>query len=439
MTDGITSVSHAPAAPPAPAQAAFHAYPPRRELDLEAARATVVAAATAVVSSAPRRLERCDWLHTPEPEPGRVLAEPVRADRDWPPFRRAMRDGYALRAADAASGGPLPCMGSVAAGEPAPALTPGACIAIMTGAPVPDAADTVVMIEQTARVGGGVSFSPAPQPGQNIAAPGQESAAGAVVSAAGRRLTPTVLAVLAQTGVLAPQVHARPRVAIVSTGNELVPPEHTPGPEQIRNSNGAMLAALARRAGAELVSLTTVSDDARVLRRALEEAFACADVVISSGGASVGARDQVQPVLHALRVEPTFDAVRMRPGHPQIFARHANQLFFGLPGNPLGALLGFWMLIRPALDILAGVPAAQLPPPYAGAELYETFHCKPLNLTAFRPVRLVDAGMRMAQATPLPYHGSADLAAAAAADAWMAIPPGVTDLAAGSLAQVVLP
>jgi molybdopterin molybdotransferase len=432
-------VSHAPAAAPRAPQTAFHAYPPRRELALEAARATVVDAAAAIVASSTRRVERADWSRVPEATPGRVLAEPARADRDWPPFRRAMRDGYALRAADAGEGQLLPCVGQISAGEPAHALDAGTCVAIMTGAPVPDEADTVIMIEHTTRVGGLVSFASPPHAGLNIAAPGQESTAGAIVAAAGRRLTPTVIAALAQSGCLTPQVYARPRVAIVSTGNELVAPDEVPAPEQIRNSNGPMLAAAARRAGAEVISLAAASDEARVLRRALEKALATADVVLTSGGASVGARDHVQTVLHALRLAPAFDTVAMRPGHPQIFARHGDRLFFGLPGNPLGALLGFLMLVRPALEIFSGVPLAELPPAYASAVLTSDVHTKPLSLVAFRPVRLAAGARGVAHAVPLAYQGSADLAAAAAADGWLLVPPGVTNLASGAPVQVVMP
>lgn len=437
---GTLQVSHGQ---PEPArQRAFHAFPPQCELELPAARQTVIAAAAALCAQSPRRTEQADWMRTPESHPGRVLAEAVRADRDWPPFPRAMRDGYALRAAEAAAAGkPLPCVGQVRAGALARALPPGVCLEIMTGAPVPAGADTVVMIERTWRGEDGIHFDAPPRRGDNIALPGNESAAGAVVAAAGRRLTPAVTAVLAQAGCLAPVVFAAPRVAIIATGDELTPPEQTPGPAQIRNSNGPMLAALARSVGAEVVYIAHVADDAAALRAAIADACAGAEAVICSGGASVGAHDLLKPVLDSLGAQLHFDAVAMRPGHPQIFARLGNQLLFGLPGNPLGALLGFLLLARPALDVLAGFDAAALSSPFITAAMDFGYHGKALPLVAFRPVRYAAAGAGTphfkARLQEIPYRGSADVAAAAAADAWLMIPPGITELAAGSLVTVL--
>ncbi|MGH9520514.1 MAG: molybdopterin molybdotransferase MoeA, partial [Terriglobales bacterium] len=341
-------------------QRAFHAHAPSHEVDLEAARALVIEAAGACGFHRQRKSQPLStWLGLPALP---VLAEAARADRPWPPFRRAMRDGYALRWAEV--GAPLRCMGEVRAGAAAaPPCPPGTCLAIMTGAPVPDNLDTVVMIEHTRADGEWIEFSPGARVGDNIAAMGSDSSAGALVAAVNSRCSPAALGAAAAAGVTEPMVWPPPRVAILATGDELVPASANPAAGQIRNSNGPMLAAQCRRYGGEVVCERLVPDDVSALERALEAALAAdVDAVLFSGGASVGAADLVAPLLARRGIPLGFDAVRVRPGRPVLFGTLEGRLYFGLPGNPLGALIACALLVRPALERLAGLAPERLTP-----------------------------------------------------------------------------
>jgi molybdopterin molybdotransferase len=404
----------------------FNGHAPGREVSPgEAGEAAVELA---------RRLRRLQAESAPSLEAarGRVLAEDVRSDRDAPPFRRSMRDGYAVRAAEGAA--PRRLAGEVAAGgEFAGELPPAACVAIMTGAPVPAGADAVVMVEHTRAGNGAIEFQAAPAPGDNIAAVGSDLAAGAVIARAGRRVEAGVAAALASAGCVRPRVYRRPRLALLVTGDELVAPEAAPAGARIRDSNGPMLAAQAAAAGAEVVLQRRLPDDAAATEAAVREALDAAEVVVASGGASVGAHDALGGVLARLGAETVFDAVRQRPGRPVRCAAPAGRLLLALPGNPLGAMLGFALYVRPALDIFAGqeepsprILEAALAAPWQRPQ--------PLPLTLLLPVRLADGA-----AAVMPYHGSADLAAAAAADAFVMIPENATALAAGARVRVLLP
>ncbi|MGH9481954.1 MAG: molybdopterin-binding protein, partial [Terriglobales bacterium] len=201
--------------------------------------------------------------------------------------------------------------------------------------------------------------------------------------------------------------------------------------------NGPALAALARRAGAAPALQACVPDSLAALNAALDRALAEVELVIFSGGSSVGAYDLVAPVLAARGAEFFFDAVRMRPGRPVLFARVAGRLCFGLPGNPLGAMLSFAMCARPAIELLAGVALEAVPPACVTARLGFDYRGPRLNLTAFHPARLRARGLDT-EVEAIPYHSSADLAAAAAANGFWLVPEGVTELAAGSAVQVLL-
>lgn len=381
-----------------------------------------------------RRLRRPDTelAVSLEAARGRVLAEDVRSDRDAPPFRRSMRDGYAVRAADGAA--PRHIVGEVQAGREYPgALPPGACVAIMTGAPVPEGADAVVMVEHTRGAGGGIELEAAPTPGDNIAAVGSDLGAGAVIARAGRRVTAGVVAALASAGCLRPRVCRRPRLAILVTGDELVAPEAAPARAQIRDSNGPMLAAQAAALGAEVVLQRRLPDTVGETEAAIREALQIADVIVSSGGASVGAHDALGEALTRLGAETAFDAVRQRPGRPVRCAALDGRLLLALPGNPLGAMLGFALYARPALDVFAG--QEEPAPSIVYAVLAAAWRRpQPLPLTLLLPVRMGDGSVEA-----IPYHGSADLAAAAGADAFMMIPENTTALAAGARVPVLLP
>lgn len=425
----MTQLSH-----PQP-QTAFHQHPPAQECSLATARQRVIDIAAAV------RRGR-EWPRLPlaqvQAVVAPVLADAVQSDRPWPPFRRAMRDGYALRVAEL--GAPLRCAGEVRAGSASvPECGPGECVAIMTGAAVPEGLDTVVMIEHTQIDGDGrIVVNAGERQGDNIAKIGSDSAAGAVVAAAGRRVTPAMIAAAASAGVAELVVFRPPRVAIIASGDELVVAGAQPGPAQIRNSNGPMLQAQCRRYGAEVVLEKLVRDEASALEAALQEALErAADVIVFAGGASVGSADLVAPLLDSIGVRLAFDAVRVRPGRPVLFGELGGRLYFGLPGNPLGAMLACALLVRPALEVLAGLDGDAVTPVTVSAAMGFDYAGKALQLDSFRPVRLRSNRLR-AETVDVPYHGSADLAAAAAADGFVHISPGVTVLPSGATVGVVL-
>jgi molybdopterin molybdotransferase len=419
----------------------FNAHAPRRELGLAAARTCVLERVAAHVAARPPRREPlapARFAGWPAPP---VLAEDVRADRDYPPFARALRDGYALRAADAAApGARLRCLGQVRAGAPSPlCVAPGTCVEIMTGAALPEGSDAVVMVEKTARAGAEVALAVAVKPGDAVAPRGSDTPAGGVVAAAGRRLDFAALAALAAVDCPAPEVFLPPRVAIITSGDELVAPGARSGPFQIRDANLPALAALVRRAGGDPVLELAVPDDAAALGAAVDRAQAEADLLLLSGGASVGAHDLVAPLVAARGTDIAFDAVRVRPGRPVWFGTLDSRCFFALPGNPLGSMLGFLLFVQPALALLAGLAPAALPPPFLLARLGFAHRAAPLPLTVFRPARLRPAADGLGPVLEeIPCHSSADLAAAAAADGFWAAPEHTESLESGSLVGVVL-
>jgi molybdopterin molybdotransferase len=282
---------------------------------------------------------------------GRVLAEEARSDGDLPPFDSSAMDGYAVVAGP---GGELPVVGESRAGRPAERpLSAGEAMRISTGAAVPAGADAVVPIERVEVLDGRVRV-PATEEGAHIRRAGEDVPAGHSVIAAGSVLDPAGVAVLAALGHATVTCGGVPRVTVLVTGDELVPPGEPLAPGQIRDSNAYGLAAQAVRAGARVVDRRIVRDD----REATEAAFATAleesDVVIGSGGVSVGPHDHVKPALAALGVEERFWGVRLKPGKPTWFGVRDRKLVFGLPGNPVSAMITFHLFARPALRRLAG-------------------------------------------------------------------------------------
>lgn len=360
---------------------------------------------------------------------GRVLAETVTADRDYPPEPRSMRDGFALQASS--TPGELRVLGEVRAGEPC-RFTVGAdeAVEIMTGASVPQGADAVVMIEHVSVEGGKLRVPHPVEPGANISPQGSSLKAGAVAVPAGTRLTPASMALLAAVGTAQAPVFAPPRVAIVPTGDELVAVEERPAPWQIRNSNSHALVAQVRRAGGVPVVLPPVRDRLEATAEALEEALK-QDLVLLSGGVSAGKYDLVERALERFGASFYFDRVLIQPGQPCVFGQAGETFFFGLPGNPASTFVCFEIFARAAVDLLGGVAQPRLP--FALAVLAEPFWHKP-GLTRFLPARLEDG----ARLHPIAWGGSGDVRALAGANCFLVADPDKPRYEAGELIRVLL-
>ncbi|MGH9731073.1 MAG: molybdopterin molybdotransferase MoeA, partial [Candidatus Acidiferrales bacterium] len=273
---------------------------------------------------------------------GRILADEVPADRDYPPFDRATRDGFAVRAADCREAGAnLRVIGEIrAGGNFAKTVSAGECVQIMTGAAVPRGADAVVMIEQTRTAAreSAVTIERVAETGMNIVPLGSESRAGDVLLSATTRIGYAEIAIAAQVGKTELEVYRKPRVAILSTGDEVVAVNAHPGPFEIRNSNGASLAAQAKLAGAEAVLLGNAPDRSDELRNMIERGLQ-EDALVVSGGVSMGKYDLVEEVLRGLGAEFFFDALAIRPGRPAVFGICRDKPVFGLPGNPVSTMV----------------------------------------------------------------------------------------------------
>ncbi len=368
---------------------------------------------------------------------GLVLAEDIAADRDFPPFPRATRDGYAVRAADlAALPARLQVVGELhAGGGPATlggALQSGQAVEIMTGAPAPPGADAVVMVEYTTRAGGHVAIARSVTAGENIVPAGAEGKAGEVVLARGVRLDAARIAVAAAVGRTQLAAHRRPRVAILATGDEVVDIAAAPGPTQIRNSNSYALAALVAALGGDPVQLPIAPDEPAPLRHLIVEGLS-ADLLLLTGGVSMGKHDLVEPVLAELGAEFFFTGVAMQPGKPLVFGRAprragaAPTCFLGLPGNPVSTLVCGELFARPLLDGLSG--ARPEPLRFLRARLAAEIKTRP-GLTRFLPGVLsgeLDATeVRLAR-----WQGSGDMISVARANCWVVVPPDRERIAAG--------
>jgi molybdopterin molybdotransferase len=365
---------------------------------------------------------------------GYVLAHEVKTDREYPPFDRSTRDGYAVRASEAASGATLRCAGEIKAGDTVTQpLASGTCVQIMTGAAVPSGADAVVMIEHTQREADAVRFERAAKAGQNIVPRGSEARAGQTILTPGMRLGYAELALAAQVGETELRCAVKPRVAILSTGDEVISVEDLPGTFQIRNSNSVSLSAQVKLAGGEPVLLGNAADHVDDLRAKIERGVK-EDVLVLSGGVSMGKYDLVETVLKDMGAQFYFDAVAMRPGKPAVFGRCGETFVFGLPGNPISTMVTFELFVRPALDLLSGAEARPLP--LLEAKLGEALNEKP-GLTHFLPARVEWRG-----ATPevkmLSWQGSGDIATMAKANCFLVIPPDREQIAAGESVSVLL-
>jgi molybdopterin molybdotransferase len=365
---------------------------------------------------------------------GRVLAQPIAADRDYPPFNRATRDGFAVRSEDlAAPGAALEIIGEIRAGAAfAKTLAPGQCAEIMTGAAVPAGADAVVMIEHAHVAASRMRSERAAEPGQNIAPRGCEARTGEVLLPAGTRIGAAEMAVAAQVGRARIEVAARPHVAILSTGDEVVGVEDAVGPFSIRNSNGVSVAALSAMAGATPIDLGNSPDNVDVLHGRIEKGLAASDILILSGGVSAGKYDLVEPVLKVMGAEFYFDAVAIRPGRPTVFGRCRNVWIFGLPGNPASTIVTFELFVRPAIELLQG--AAPQPLPLIPARLSAPVRQK-AALTHFLPARLEWSAEGLPTLTELPWQSSGDIVTLARANGFLVVRPERLEMAAGEWAE----
>lgn len=365
---------------------------------------------------------------------GRVLAASVAADREYPPFDRSTRDGFAVRAADLAKlPATLELIGEIKAGDTfSGEVRAGQCAQIMTGAAVPRGADAVVMIEHTKPEKARVMFERAAERGQNIVPRGSEAHAGDRLLEAGTRLGYAELALLAQVGATSPRVFRKPRVAILSTGDEVVAVDVQPGAFQIRNSNSVSLAAQAALAGAEPVPLGNSPDLAGELRERIERGLE-EDILVLSGGVSAGKYDLVEGVLRDSGAEFFFDAVAIRPGRPAVFGVCRDKFVFGLPGNPVSTMVTFELFVVPAIDLLNG--AAARPLAAFKAKLAAPVRQK-AALAHFLPAEVTWPGGEPT-VRELPWQGSGDIVALARANSFLVVPPERLEIAAGEWVDVI--
>jgi len=347
---------------------------------------------------------------------GRVLANSVPADRDYPALRRSLRDGFAVKSANLP--GVLKIRGEVRAGEAEQApLEDGEALEIMTGAPVPDGADAVVMVEHVERLSdaNGAQYMKSDRPAepcQFINPCGAEAQLGGVLIPAGTRLDTSHIATLAMVGQSSVEVLMRPSVAILATGDEIVDLNVVPAVHQIRNSNSYMLAALVEASGACPNILPVARDTTATLRPLLEQGLQH-DLLLVSGGVSAGKYDLVKPTLRNLGATFHFERVRIQPGQPTAFGTVGNKPVFGLPGNPGSSLVTYQLFARPALDLLSGERDPVLP--LLSAQFEAPFRHKP-GLTRFLPARLNADGQHLIH---IPWQGSSDVPALAKANAFL--------------------
>ena len=367
---------------------------------------------------------------------GRILRQDCIADIDLPPFDRATMDGYAVRAADTATAPVrLKVLGEVAAGAVFPgAVSIGQAVRIMTGAPIPAGADSVQKVEVTRAEGDEVEIQEPTKVGQFISRRGSQVSCGEVIIKAGTRIGAAEQAVLATFGYSHPTVSRPVRVAVLATGSELVDVDHKPAPSQIRNSNNYTIGGFAARAGAEVTNLGHVVDDSDLIEEKMREGFAQSDVLILSGGVSMGDYDLVKACLKRLGAEIFFDKVSIRPGKPTVFGRLGEKVVFGLPGNPVSVSVTFNVFARPALLAMMGASEVNLLT--VRAALADAVK-NPPERNSYLPAKLeiVDG---QAQVRRLKWEGSSDLVAFMRGDCLLIIPQGCSHKARGEIVDVMI-
>ena len=361
---------------------------------------------------------------------GRVLAEPIASDRDYPMMARSVRDGFAVRAADLP--GDLFVVGEVRAGETfAGEIQPGEAVEIMTGAPLPRGADSVVMVEHCQLSGELVSIPRTLAHGENVSPQASQARENEILLEAGHRLGFTEIALLAMVGSKTVPVFARPQVAILATGDEIVEVHETPLDYQVRNSNVESLAVQVRRAGG-CPNILPIARDLYQATRELTEHGLRFDMLVLSGGVSAGKYDIVERVLADLGAEFYFDRVLIMPGQPLVFGKARDKFFFGLPGNPASTMVTFEIFARSAVELLGGQKEACLP--LVWTKLSQDFHQK-TGLTRFLPALVSADG---AQVTPMSWQGSGDVPSLARANAFLVTEPDRESWTAGDWIRVLL-
>ncbi len=416
-----------------PGEGEAHALPVRiggvPPLTFNEARACVVEmvrAACAPLRAEGVTVEEVDIEHAA----GRVLARPLCADRDYPPLARSVRDGFAVRVCDLP--GEFRVIGEVRAGESSTQrVGPREAIEIMTGAPVPAGADGIVMVEHVTRDGGLIHTDRTAVPGEFINPRASEARSGDAVLPPGVRLDYASIALAATFGIAGLPVFSKPRVAILATGDEIVPVRETPREFQIRNSNAYSLAAQVARAGGapEIlpVARDNPADTANLIERGLDS-----DLLLLSGGVSAGKYDLVETVLADLGAEFFFDRVKIQPGQPLVFGNVRGRFFFGLPGNPASTMVTFEIFARAAIEILSGIERPALP--FLLAPLTADFRHK-TGLTRFLPATLRDDGSAV---TPIAWQGSGDVPSIARANVYLVAAADRAEWKAGDQIQVLM-
>jgi molybdopterin molybdotransferase len=359
---------------------------------------------------------------------GRVLAEDVVAQRDVPSFANSAMDGFAVRSGPA--GRALRIVGESRAGAPAAvAVGEGEAVSISTGAAMPDGADAVLQIERVTVDGGRVTLDDEVDPARNVRPAGDDVRAGQTVLPEGTRMGAAEIGIAVVSGRGSVACARRPRVVVLATGDELVAPGGPLGPGQLHNSNAATLAALATQAGAHVLRTGVVADTEEETRAAIAGALEEADVLVLSGGVSVGPHDHVKPALEALGVEEVFWRVALRPGRPTWFGTRDDTLVFGLPGNPVSAMVTFMLFARPALGAMQGAPHQ---PERIVARLAEAIPRHPDRDEAVR------VSLRDGLATPTGPQGSHQLSSMLGADGFAIVTAGDGAALPGDLVVVEL-
>ena len=349
---------------------------------------------------------------------GYTLAEPIHSDRDYPPFNRAMMDGFAVRLKDA--GQRVPVEGLVAAGEVSKqTVRDGSCLEIMTGASCPEGTEAVVQYELTDRDNGNVQLPTDIKPRMNIAGKGAECASGDLVLDTHDEITPLATAVLATFGKENIKVVRRPSITVITTGDEILDSHEEMASGKIRNSNGPMLVALARQSGLSDINSYNVGDTEDELRKQLIEAEQ-SDIIVLSGGVSMGKFDIVPKILADLGVELIFNRVKQKPGKPLLFGKKGSRLYFGLPGNPLACHMCFHRYLSPVICKIQAKPCISVSRP---GILQEDIMVKGSRLM-FQLVRIEESGGSGVKIFPLKGRGSADIFAPAHANGYISLVPG---------------